>query len=86
MVRTLAHGRADLARLQQTLEELALREELAGQRPTGFLRAAERAGHDRVLRGWLEEVLADLGGAPARGSPRALRPRARARHAARAGA
>jgi exodeoxyribonuclease V gamma subunit len=42
-----------IAEVIATYDRLALREELAGRLPTGLFRAAERNGHETILRGWL---------------------------------
>jgi exodeoxyribonuclease V gamma subunit len=42
-----------VAEVIETYDRLALREELAGRLPTGLFRAAERNGHQAILRGWL---------------------------------
>jgi exodeoxyribonuclease V gamma subunit len=42
-----------VAEVIATYDRLALREELAGRIPTGLFRAAERSGHEAILRGWL---------------------------------
>jgi exodeoxyribonuclease V gamma subunit len=54
----LEPGVPDWERVRRAFEQRALREELAGALPTGFLARAERPRHDAVLGGWLQEVAA----------------------------
>jgi hypothetical protein len=66
MLRALLAGEAapTWARVEAELGQQLLRAELAGLVPTGFLGAAERPGHEAVLRGWLEDVVTVSGERP----------------------
>jgi hypothetical protein len=64
MTAALLAGETAAEAVMAHYDRLALREELAGRLPTGLFRSAERAVHQTILRGWLEELLALAGGAP----------------------